>query len=284
MMLRAGLAIAVASSAVVAQPQNPPFSAKIEMVRVDVLVTENGQPVRGLGPADFELLDDGVTQQVELVSFDQIPLNAILALDMSNSVAGDRLAHLRNAGRAVLDQLRVEDQGALVTFHHALGLGSDLTHDLKRVRSALDATDASGDTALVDGTYAAIMLAESDVGRTLLLVFSDGVDTSSWLSPEAVLDTAKRSDVVVYGVAVRGGAAPRFLRDLSAFSGGSLFEIESTQNLNALFVRILNEFRHRYLVSYTPRNVSKNGWHRLEVRVKGRKTTVKARPGYLAGS
>jgi Ca-activated chloride channel homolog len=283
MMLRAGLAIAVVSSAVLAQPQNPPFSAKIEMVRVDVLVTENGQPVRGLGPADFELLDDGVTQQVELVSFDQIPLNAILALDMSNSVAGDRLDHLRNAGRAVLDQLRVEDQGALVTFHHALGLGSDLTHDLKRVRSALDAADASGDTALVDGTYAGIMLAESDVGRTLLLVFSDGVDTSSWLSPEAVLDTAKRSDVVVYGVAVRGGAAPRFLRDLSAFSGGSLFEIESTQNLNALFVRILDEFRHRYLISYTPRNVSKNGWHRLEVRVKGRKTTVKARPGYLAG-
>jgi Ca-activated chloride channel homolog len=284
MMLRAGLAIAVVSSAVMAQPQNPPFSAKIEMVRVDVLVTENGQPVRGLGPADFELLDDGVTQQVELVSFDQIPLNAILALDMSNSVAGDRLDHLRNAGRAVLDQLRLEDQGALVTFHHALGLGSDLTHDLKRVRSALDAADASGDTALVDGTYAAIMLAESDVGRTLLLVFSDGVDTSSWLSPESVLDTAKRSDVVVYGVAVRGGAAPRFLRDLSAFSGGSLFEIESTQNLNALFVRILDEFRHRYLVSYTPRNVSKSGWHRLEVRVKGRKTTVKARPGYVAGS
>lgn len=284
MMLRAGLAIAVVSSAVLAQPQNPPFSAKVEMVRVDVLVTENGQPVRGLGPADFELLDDGVTQQVELVSFDQIPLNAILALDMSNSVAGDRLDHLRNAGRAVLDQLRVEDQGALVTFHHALGLGSDLTHDLKRVRSALDAADASGDTALVDGAYAAIMLAESDVGRTVLLVFSDGVDTSSWLSPEAVLDAAKRSDVVVYGVAVRGGPAPRFLRDLSAFSGGSLFEIESTKNLNALFVRILDEFRHRYLVSYTPRNVSKNGWHRLEVRVKGRKTTVKARPGYLAGS
>jgi Ca-activated chloride channel family protein len=283
MMLRAGLALAVACSGLFAQAQSP-FSAKVEVVRVDVLVTDNGQPVRGLTPGDFDVLDEGVAQQVDLISFEQIPLNAILALDMSASVAGERLEHLRNAGRAVLDQLKPEDQGALVTFSHALGLGSDLTHDVSRVRAALDAADASGDTALVDATYGGIMLAESDVGRALLLVFSDGVDTSSWLSPEAVLNTAKRSDVVVYGVAVRGGATPRFLRDLSAFTGGSLFEIDSTNNLNALFVRILEEFRHRYLVSYTPRGVSHTGWHRLEVRVKGRKATVKARPGYFAGS
>jgi VWFA-related protein len=126
------------------------------------------------------------------------------------------------------------------------------------------------------------MLAESDVGRALLIVFSDGMDTASWLTTDGVLDTARRSDVVVYGVAVKANGNPRFLRDLSAYTGGSLFEIDSTNNLNALFVRILEEFRQRYLVSYSPRGVSKSGWHRLEVRVKGRKATVKARPGYMA--
>ena len=64
MILRAGLAVAVVSTAVVAPPQNPPFSAKVEMVRVDVLVTDRGQPVRGLKDADFELLDNDVLQQM----------------------------------------------------------------------------------------------------------------------------------------------------------------------------------------------------------------------------
>ena len=78
--------------------QSPAFSSKVEAVRVDVLVTDNGQAIRGLGPADFEVLDNGVPQDVTLVSFDEIPLNVILALDMSDSVAGERLEQLRGAG------------------------------------------------------------------------------------------------------------------------------------------------------------------------------------------
>ena len=113
-----------------------------------------------------------------------------------------------------------------------------------------------------------MMLGESDVGRALLIVFSDGVDTSSWLTADAVLDTAKRSDVVVYAVSPRSRLKPEFLRDLTSFTGGRLFEIEKTANLGATFVGILEEFRHRYLVSYTPRGVAKDGWHRLDVRVR----------------
>ena len=67
-------------------------------MRVDVLVTDNGQQDRGLGPADFEDLDNGVPQDVSLVSVDEVPLNVILALDMSDSVAGERLQQLRGAG------------------------------------------------------------------------------------------------------------------------------------------------------------------------------------------
>jgi VWFA-related protein len=279
MMLRSAVVIALALCSTQAQP---PFSTKVEAVRVDVLVTENGQPVRGLKPADFEINDEGVPQQVDLLSFEQIPLNAILALDMSDSVAGERLDHLRSAGRALLEQLKADDQCALVTFSHLVSIESKLTHDVATVRAALDRAEPSGDTALRDGTHSGIMLAESDVGRALLIVFSDGMDTASWLTADGVLDTARRSDVVVYGVSVKTNGNPRFLRDLSAYTGGSLFEIDSTNNLNALFVRILEEFRQRYLVSYSPRGVSKSGWHRLEVRVKGRKATVKARPGYMA--
>ena len=270
-----GASVVAATAALNAQ--DIVFSSKVEAVRVDVLVTDRdkGGAVLGLKPSDFELRDNGVLQQVDLVSFEQIPLNVVLALDMSESVSGNRLEQLREASSGLLGGLTRDDQAGLITFTQRVVLGSKLTNDLAKIREAMTPLNDVGDTSIIDATYAAMMLGESDVGRGLVIVFSDGLDTASWLTADLVLNTAKRSDVVVYSVVVRGGAAPRFLRDLSAFSGGSLFEIESTQNLNALFVRILDEFRHRYLVSYTPRNVSKKGWHRLEVLVTGRKTTAR---------
>ena len=76
-----------------------------------------------------------------------------------------------------------------------------------------------------------MMVGESDAGRALMIVFSDGVDTASWLTPPAVLDAAKRCDVVVYAVSVRSIVKPEFLRDLTSFSGGRLYEIEKTSDL-----------------------------------------------------
>jgi len=264
--------------------QSPAFTSKIEAVRVDVLVTDGVQPVRGLGPADFDLSDNGVPQQVELVSFEQIPLNVILALDMSDSVAGDRLAQLRGAGTGLLAALAKSDQAALVSFSHEVQLGAKLSTDVATVRQALDAAHGSGMTALVDGTYAGIMVGESDAGRGLLIVFSDGVDTSSWLRADAVLDAARRADVVVYGVSVVSRLKPEFLREITSLTGGRMYEIEKTANLAATFLGILDEFRHRYLLSYTPKGVAKDGWHKLEVKVRNRRASIKARPGYLAGS
>ena len=266
-----------------ASGQQPAFSSKVEAVRVDVLVTDKGKPVTGLKPADFEILDNGVPQQIDLVSYEQIPLNVILGFDMSDSVAGDKLDNLRRASASVLAGLKKEDQAALVTFSHVVLLGSPLTNDVQKVRSALDEVGGIGETAVIDGTFASIMIGESDAGRALLIVFSDGVDTASWLTADSVLNAAKRSDVVAYAVAVKSGAKPEFLRDLTSFTGGRLFEIEKTENLEATFLEILDEFRHRYLVSYTPKGVTRNGWHKLDVKVK-KGGTVKARPGYLAGS
>jgi VWFA-related protein len=273
----------IAATAPAGRTQNAVFSSKVEAIRVDVLVTdrENGPAILGLGPSDFEVFDNGVPQQVDLVSFEQVPLNVILAFDMSDSVAGERLANLRAAGGFVLGALKGEDQAALVMFSQMVVLGSGLSKDAAAVRQALEDASGSGDTALVDGAFAAIMLGESDAGRALVIVFSDGVDTVSWLTDTAVLDAAKRSDAVVYGVSTRSRVKPEFLRDLTSFTGGRLFEVEKTANLGAIFLSVLEEFRHRYLLSYRPQGVQSGGWHRLEVRVKGRRAAVKARPGYL---
>jgi len=281
-MMLGAKAAAIAAALAAAGNLQPTFSAKVEHVRVDVFATERGRPILGLKPDDFELVDNGVPQRVELASFDEIPLNVIVVVDMSGSVAGEKLEHLRAASRALLDRLKAGDQAAVVTFSHVIRQVAPLSGDVARVREAIEQAEPEGDTALVDASYAGLMVAETDAGRALQIVFSDGLDTASWLEPSIVLDAAKRSDAVVYGVAASG--KPSFLRDLSALTGGSVFEAQSTKNLSSIFLSVLEEFRQRYLVSYSPQGVTKNGWHKLDVRVKGRNATIKARPGYLAGS
>jgi VWFA-related protein len=282
--MRTALAVVICFGAgVSAVAQQPTFSSRVEAVRVDVLVKDRGQVVRGLGPQDFEVRDDGVLQEIDLVRLEQVPLNVILGLDVSQSVNGERLEHLLGAGDALLDRLTGEDRAALLTFSHAVRLRQELTQDIPRVRQALEAVIPAGQTSLIDGTSAAITLSGSDVGRSLLIVFSDGLDTASFLSSDVVLQSARRADVVTYGVSIRSRISPTFLKELGELTGGSVFEIESTKDLSQTFLRILDEFRQRYLLSYSPQGVSPTGWHRLEVRVKGRRATVSARAGYQAG-
>ena len=266
-----------------AQVQNPTFSSKVEAVRLDVLVTENGKPVRGLGADDFEIFDNGVRQSVDIVSFEQLPLNVVFTFDLSGSIVGERLDNLREASHSVVDGLKKDDQAALVTFNTGVRVHPALTSDTAAVKTAIDRAEPSGETSLVDASFAGMMVAESDVGRGLVIVFSDGLDTSSWLGPKAVLDVAKRADAVVYAVSAGLAGRADFLRDLTEQTGGRLFQIESTHSLSAVFLEVLEEFRQRYLVSYSPAGVPQEGWHQLTVRVRGRNATVKARPGYLAG-
>ena len=201
-LLRSALTLAGALALAVALPSAQTFSSRIEAVRVDVLVTANGQPVQGLVPGDFEVMDNGVRQTVDLASFEQIPLNVVLALDMSASLQGLRLGHLQAAGSTVLDGLKPGDRAALVAFSHIVSANQSLTEDLDRVRALLVQNRGEGLTSLIDAAHTGMLIGESDVGRSLLIVFSDGVDTSSWLDAESVLETARRGDVVVYGVEV----------------------------------------------------------------------------------
>jgi Ca-activated chloride channel family protein len=276
-------ALVFASSALTPAQSPPAFRSKVEAVRVDALVTDGKEPLRGLAPADFEILDNGVVQQVDLASFDQLPLNVILVLDVSESVDGDRLQRLRQASRTLLAKLEPGDQAALVTFSQQALLRSPLTGDIASVALELGDGSGSGRTALIDGIFTGMMAGISDPGRSLLMTFSDGVDTASWLTARRLLDAVKRTDAVFYSVAVRTRQKPDLLSDLADASGGRLYQIERSQNIEQAFVEALEEFRVRYLLSYTPRGVTRDGWHKIEVRLKNRRATIRARPGYLAG-
>jgi VWFA-related protein len=265
------------------QSARPTFSSGVEGVRVDVLVTENGRPVAGLTTADFALRDNGVPQIVALESQRDLPLGVVLTLDFSASLKPADLDALRLAGRSLVDALAPGDSAALLTFSHRVMRQVPLTRNLDDVRAGLDVTPARGHTSLADAALAALLLGDADGGRTLVVVFSDGVDTSSYQSPEVVVETARRVNGVVYAVWA-GDGDTGFLRDLSRATGGRVIDIGTAGNPGPAFLEILNEFRSRYLLTYTPAGVAAGGWHALDVRVARRGARVDARPGYFSAT
>jgi Ca-activated chloride channel homolog len=279
-MTRQGIATLVMTVAVSVAGGAQTFKSRVESVRLDALVLDGKQPVLGLTAHDFEIRDNGALQTVTLLGAGALPLDVILLLDMSGSLSAQRLAALRAAGGALLDALGPADRAALATFSREIHRAQPLTHDVAAVRRALEREMPSGPTVLVDAMFAAIGMSDPGERRCLLIVFSDGLDTASWLQPDAVVHAAERSDVVVYAVSTSSVRhAPGLLRQVTDSTGGQLLEVASA-SLSTAFTRVLYEFRQRYVLSYTLVSAPSDGWHRLDVRVKNRALTVKARPGY----
>jgi VWFA-related protein len=257
------------------------FSSRTIGVRVDVLVLDGGRPVGGLTARDFELRDNGVLQRVEVVDAADVPINAVLALDSSASIRGRRLTDLIAAGDALLDGLKPVDRAGVITFNHAVSPPVRLMSDLRDARTALRAVDPRGRTAVMDGVYVALTSTIDQAGRFLVVVYTDGADTMSWLKPSEVLEASKRANAVVYAVTPAGGRRSDPLKDLTEATGGQMLEVTSSGDLRPAFQRILTEFRTRYVLAYSPEGVSPGGFHRLEITVPRRRATVKARAGYI---
>jgi VWFA-related protein len=273
----------VVPGSLLAQEQRSVFRSSVDAVRVDALVTRGGKTVGNLSPADFTVTDNGVRQPIELVSFEDLPVNVVIALDVSASLTGERLAQLKAASASLARVLKKDDRAGLLTFTETVELNPELTTNLDQVRAAIgriEPPEGQRATALVDALFAGVLAAESNAARGLVVVFSDGVDTGSWLREEAVLDVAKRSDAVVYAVLTHHEGRDEFLKDLTDATGGTLTEVESSTDIGAAFLRILEEFRHRYLINYVPVGVRREGWHTLTVKVAGQDLKVKARTGY----
>jgi Ca-activated chloride channel family protein len=302
MAMRAAAFVAAALLAALPLGAQQTFRSGVDLVRVDALVTDVRTPIAGLTGADFELRDNGVLQSIDSAQLESLPLSVILVLDTSGSVAGNKMWHLREAVDLVIAGLHPGDRAALVTFSHRVWLRTPLVSDFTAVRSMMASTDATGGTSLRDAVYAALAISDVEDSRPLLVVFSDGLDNMSWMSTEIVQQAARRANAVVYGVAVaasvkrsmRGlGSAARivtspdyqkgqtdFLATVAATTGGRLIKADTTNNLPQAFDEILREFRTRYVIAYSPRGVDTPGWHRIDVKVKGRRAEVHARAGY----
>ncbi len=170
--------------------QNAPiqrFRTATDAVRVDVLVLDGSRPVSGLTAGDFVLTDSGVTQQVDVLSMDDLPVSVMLALDTSTSVTGTTLDRLKDGATAALDAVGPDGRVAVITFASAVTLAAGWAPPGAATRTALSAAIAGGMTALYDAAFAALTSPDSLAGRrNLIIVFSDGADTASWLPRTAV--------------------------------------------------------------------------------------------------
>jgi Ca-activated chloride channel homolog len=274
------LLVQVALAASRTGAQQPVFSARVDTVRVDVDVRRSEQPVPGLGAGDFEVLDNGVPQKVDLIAPSSAPIDVVIVLDTSQSLDAKERAHLTAAGATVIDALQAGERAALVTFSDRIAIRSLFSSDPQALKALVAAPMPTGDTALNDAAHAAMVVGTAATGRPIVVLFSDGADTASFLDDRAVLETARRTGSVVCAVTLgeKGGVLP----DLADLTGGVFVKETSLARVAKRFAEILESFRRRYLVSFTPTGVTGEGWHKLTVKVKGG-GQVRARAGYWSG-
>lgn len=270
---------------VAALSQAPTFRVGVERVQLDVSATRGGRPVAGLTATDFVVTDNGVPQQIESALLEDAALSVQLVLDTSSSVSGSRLQHLIDASIGLLGSLRTLDRAGLITFSTSVDVKVPLTDDLNQVKRAVATVHGSGATSLRDAVQLALETPPDRRSRMLVLVFSDGVDTMSWLRDADVVESARRSGVVVHVVEIRGlDAASPLSVALTNAAGGRIFSASSAEDLARLFTGALAEMRARYVLTLTPRSPAVPGWHDLRVKTRLNGIDVKARPGYFVNA
>jgi VWFA-related protein len=272
---------------------------------VDTLVLDGRKPVGGLNAADFELRDSDVPQQIEDIQVVEVPFSMMLVLDTSSSMQPG-LHRLQDAARGAVEALHADDRASVITFTEVLGAPTPWSASRQSVLAAVDSLRTDGATGLTDAAFAAMLQRDPEPGRrNLVIVFSDGADTSSWLPDDAAFDLAARSEVVVYSVAIdpekpQAGQIKRplqyrsgirlfgqqpvmrsqdFLHELAVRTGGERLS-SNLGGLRKTFRRVVDDFRSRYVLAYTPRGVAPGGWHPIDVQVRGKRYKITARRGY----
>lgn len=270
--------------------QQPTFRAVTDAVTVEVSVRERARPITGLTAASFEVLDNGVRQQVLNVSYDVLPIDVTVVLDVSLSVTGPMLERLSHAVRQLMADLGSNDRLKLITFNTRVSRVVEFTTDTSAVENAIRASTAGGGSSVWDALGVAVASASDPNRRQLVMAFTDGADSSSMLTPDRLIQVIERTNAAVSAVvpsrafsmrAVPSSAA--VLRRVTSESGGVYIPVVSvTENLTTTFQRVLNEFRSTYVVHFTPTGVDAGGFHVLTVTVPGKSGyTIKARRGYF---
>lgn len=280
------------------QDDRPTFRATTDSVSLGVSVRRQNRPVTGLRVTDFEVSDNGVPQQVVDLSYEKLPIDLTVALDISGSVSGALLDELRRAVQQLRRSLRREDGLRVIAFNMRVHQIADLGDTASAVDAAFRSVRAFGSSALNDSLAVALTLPAPADRRQLIVLFSDGLDTSSVLSPAALMDVASRTSPTVsvvlppvnvsFGLGGSGGSVVgatvitrQTYQRLAAATGGVLVTAQRGADLSARFQGVLDDFRSSYVLHFRPTGVKPGGVHTLDVRVKQSGVDVRARREYV---
>ena len=271
-------------------PERPTFSASVALVPITAVVRDSrSRLVRGLKLEDFQVLEN--SQPRRILDFKALTDGAIsigLLFDTSGSMRGSAL----DKGKAVVDQLLshinpASDEVALFTFDKTLRQETPFNGRPATIRGALDLSRSWGTTSLYDAiAEAARRVSDRATARRALVVVTDGLDTSSTLSPADVSALASATDVPVYVLPVDAvrrleTAAPSGdLADLAYWTGGDLLSVAQPELMPRAVAALVAELRQQYFLAIESSPAS--GWFKLDVATRRRDLNVRTRSGYFA--
>ena len=288
---------AVGTDTVVTVPVQVNDEMNLKLRALFASVIHGGRSNLELGQNDFEVLDNGVPQQIVTFGRDELPLTAVLLLDTSESMReGNRLEAVRRGARAFLDGMKPADEAMLALFSDRLLRFTPFLSDKKALDAAITSTPAAGGTAVNDFLYLSLKLLDARQGQRVVVLFSDGSDVHSVLPASDVLWKARAGQSLIYWIQL-GGKHQSFtsawrdyqgndreyetLEKAVRESGGRTLSIERLEDLEGAFRSILQELRQQYALGYYATTAKGDGsWHKVEVRVKGFANRVRTRSGY----
>lgn len=282
-------------------PQQQPaatFRSGADVVSVEASVRRDKRPVTGLKITDFELLDNGVRQEISDLSYERLPIDVTVVLDVSASVTGPVLDQLRQSVRQLKADLGPRDRLKLVAFNMRVRKLADFEAPATATDAAFASLSGSGSSAIFDSVAVALTAPAPEGRRHLIVLFSDGQDSSSISDPEVLFDVARRTTptvAIVLASATQEHAASPFARSpgrppitigrlydqLARETGGLVVTTSPGESLASTFRRVLADFRSSYVLYFTPQGVDRGGSHTLQLRVKQEGAEVRARRGYV---
>ncbi len=271
------------------------------------VLDERGRFISDLEPDDFEIFEDGVQQDIEYFLSVEQPFTVVLLLDLSPSTKY-KISEIQDAAISFIEQLRRDDEVIVITFSRDIQVVSRQKSNYHRFRTAIREAKFGDGTSLYQAVSFAMNEELSKIeGRKALVIFSDGVDTSSkGANYNGTIRQAESLESLVYpiwyntfqeGKATRNsngdvvypvGASPEenkrgreYLRDLTEYAGGKLYEANDIQNLDFAFRSIAEELRRQYSIGYYPQLEGKTGERkRINVRVRRPRLTVRSKNSY----
>jgi Ca-activated chloride channel family protein len=284
-----------------AQPPQVPFRAGVDLVSLNVTVTEGtGRYITDLTAEDFNVFEDGVKQDVTFFTRTNLPIALALLLDTSASME-NKLPTAQEAAIGFARRLRPQDLAEVVDFDSRVVVLQSFSNNAAELEQAIRKTSAGGSTSLYNAVYIALkdlkkVVAKSadEIRRQAIVVLSDGEDTSSLLPFEEVLDLAKRSETAIYAIGLRAGEGPGtsakgfkeaefVMRQFSQETGGRSFFPNQLSDLATVYGQISDELSSQYTVGYTSKNPKRNGaWRRVVVRIARPNLTARTKLGYFA--